>query len=303
MLMRFDPFQETDRLLRRSVRPSMMAMDAYRDGDNFVVQFDIPGVDPNSIDLTVEKNVLTVSAERSWEPRDGQEVIVAERPQGSFNRQLFLGDSLDTERMTASYRDGVLTLTIPTAEQAKPRKVAITATGDGAGTASDGGTANDTDVGRVTVPRRTIAIVDRYDDAQELVDRLSDRGFPVEHVTIVGRDLRLVERVVGRLDWVRAALGGLLTGAVWGVLFGLVFGVWFAHDGTSLLAIVAYWIVIAALFGLVFSLVMYALSGGRRNFTSVTGMQAARYEVLIDEPHAEEAIRVLAGTERTARRA
>jgi HSP20 family protein len=145
MLMRFDPFQETDRLLRRSVRPSMMAMDAYRDGDNFVVRFDVPGVDPSSIDLTVEKNVLTVSAERSWEPRDGQEVIVSERPQGSFNRQLFLGDSLDTEHMSATYRDGVLVLTIPTAEQAKPRKVAITATGDGASPVSNSGGTNDTE--------------------------------------------------------------------------------------------------------------------------------------------------------------
>src|SRR4051794_6118085 len=148
MLMRFDPFQETDRLLRRSVRPSMMAMDAYRDGDNFVVQFDLPGVDPSSIDLTVEKNVLTVSAERSWEPSEGQEVIVSERPQGSFNRQLFLGDSLDTEHMTATYRDGVLVLTIPTVEKAKPRKVAITATGDGATTTSGDETTKDTEDAR-----------------------------------------------------------------------------------------------------------------------------------------------------------
>lgn len=131
MLMRFDPFQDTDRQVRRSVPPPMMAMDAYRDGDNFVVQFDIPGVDPGSIDLTVEKNVLTVSAERNWQPGDGQEIIVSERPQGSFRRQLFLGDSLDVEHITAAYRDGVLTLTIPTAEQAKPRKVAITAAGNG----------------------------------------------------------------------------------------------------------------------------------------------------------------------------
>ena len=109
----------------------MMAMDAYRDGDRFVVQFDLPGVDPNSIDLTVEKNVLTVSAERSWQPTDGQEVIVSERPQGSFRRQLFLGDALDVEHVSASYRDGVLTLTIPTAPQAKPRKVSITTAASG----------------------------------------------------------------------------------------------------------------------------------------------------------------------------
>jgi hypothetical protein len=159
------------------------------------------------------------------------------------------------------------------------------------------------DAGPATQRRRTLAVLDRYEDAQELVDRLSDGGFPVEHLTIVGRDLRLVERVVGRLDWLRAALGGLVTGAVWGVLFGLLFGIWFAHDGTSLLAILAYWIVIAAVFGLIFALVLYAFSGGRRKFTSVTGMQAARYEVLVDEPFAEEAIRVLAGAAGTARRA
>jgi hypothetical protein len=159
------------------------------------------------------------------------------------------------------------------------------------------------DVAPGPLRRRTLAVLDRYEDAQELVDRLSDRGFPVEHLTIVGRDLRLVERVVGRLDWLRAALGGLVSGAAWGVLFGLLFGIWFAHDGTSLLAIVAYWIVLAAVFGLVFALVLYALSGGRRNFTSVTGMQADRYEVLVDEPFAEEAIRVLAGAAGTARRA
>jgi len=126
MLMRFDPFQEIDRKLRRAASPTMMAMDAYRDGDSFVVRFDLPGVDPNSIDLTVEKNVLTVSADRSWQPSDEQEVIASERPQGTFRRQLFLGDALDAEHVSASYRDGVLTLTIPTAPQAKPRKVSIT---------------------------------------------------------------------------------------------------------------------------------------------------------------------------------
>jgi HSP20 family protein len=136
MLMRFDPFQDTDRQFRRPMRPTMMAMDAYRDGDSFVVQFDVPGVDPGSIDLTVEKNVLTVGAERSWQPSDGQEVIASERPQGNFRRQLFLGDSLDVDHINASYRDGVLTLTIPTAQQAKPRKVAITTASEGSDTES-----------------------------------------------------------------------------------------------------------------------------------------------------------------------
>src|SRR6266480_2703533 len=98
MLMRFDPFREFDRLTQQALgtsnRPAAMAMDAYRQGDQFVVHFDLPGVDPSSIELTVEKNVLTVSAERHWDSQD-QEFIANERPQGSFSRQLFLGDTLD----------------------------------------------------------------------------------------------------------------------------------------------------------------------------------------------------------------
>ncbi|MDQ1620662.1 MAG: hypothetical protein QOE19_3231 [Actinomycetota bacterium] len=131
MVMRFDPFREMDRVAQLvnqqvgSLRPTAMPMDAYRDNDQFVVRFDLPGVDPSSIDLTVEKNVLTVRAERMWEPEEGQEVIVQERPQGVFTRQLFLGEGLDAERVEASYNDGVLTLTIPVAEQAKPRKVNV----------------------------------------------------------------------------------------------------------------------------------------------------------------------------------
>jgi hypothetical protein len=138
-------------------------------------------------------------------------------------------------------------------------------------------------------------VLDRYEDAQALVDRLSDDGFPVDHLTIVGRDLRIVERVTGRLDGVRAALSGALSGAFWGVLFGLLFGVWFAHDGTSLLGILLYWILVGAAFGLILALVLYAIGGHRRNFTSVVGMEADRYEVLVDEPFAEEAIRHLVG--------
>lgn len=129
MLMRFDPFREFDRLAPQAfgtVRAPVMPMDAYRHGDQFVVHFDLPGVDPSSIDLTVEKNVLTVSAERSWTQQEGQDVVVAERPQGSFSRQLFLGESLDADRIEADYDNGVLTVNIPVAEQAKPRKVQIT---------------------------------------------------------------------------------------------------------------------------------------------------------------------------------
>jgi HSP20 family protein len=130
MLMRFDPFRELDRLAEQTWsggRLRAMPMDAYRRGDHFVVHFDLPGVDPSSIDLTVEKNVLTVSAERHWEPAEDHEVVVAERPQGSFTRQLFLGEGLDAEGIEANYDAGVLTVRVPVAEQAKPRKVQVTA--------------------------------------------------------------------------------------------------------------------------------------------------------------------------------
>jgi len=100
-------------------------MDAYRHGDRFVVQFDLPGVDPSSIDLTVEQNVLTVAAQRQRSFGEGDEVLVAERPQGEFRRQLFLGEQLDVDNIGAEYDDGVLTLTLSVAEQAKPRKVEI----------------------------------------------------------------------------------------------------------------------------------------------------------------------------------
>jgi HSP20 family protein len=129
MLMRFDPFRELDRLAQApwgTSRP-VMPMDAYRRNGDFVVHFDVPGVDPASIDLTVEKNVLTVTAERHFPRQEGDEITVSERPQGRFNRQLFLGESLDPEKIQANYDKGVLTLHIPVAEKAKPRKVEISA--------------------------------------------------------------------------------------------------------------------------------------------------------------------------------
>ena len=127
MLMRFDPFRELDRLTQRGWNgaASVMPLDAYRRGDHFYVHFDLPGVDPQSVDLEVEKNVLTVKAERSWEPREGDEVVVAERPRGTFSRQLFLGETLDSDHIEANYDQGVLTVRIPVAEAAKPRRVAI----------------------------------------------------------------------------------------------------------------------------------------------------------------------------------
>ena len=136
MLMRFDPFRELDRLSQQSatgVRTPAMPMDAYRHGDRFVVHFDMPGVDPDSIELTVEKNVLTVSAERSWQPGEGDQVIIAERPQGRLTRQLFLGEGLDPDRIEAQCDQGVLTVTVPVAEKARPRKVSIGTVGGGTG--------------------------------------------------------------------------------------------------------------------------------------------------------------------------
>jgi HSP20 family protein len=130
MLMRTDPFRELDRLTQQvfgpATRPSAMAMDAYRSGDEFFVHFDLPGIDPETIELDVERNVLNVRAERRSPAPEGAELLVAERPAGSFTRQLFLGDTLDTERIDASYEAGVLTLRIPVAEQAKPRRIQIT---------------------------------------------------------------------------------------------------------------------------------------------------------------------------------
>ena len=133
MLMRTDPFRELDRLTQQlfgangtTTRPAVMPMDAYRDGEQFVVHFDLPGVDPSSIDLDVEHNVLTVKAERVPTYGDDVELQVAERPRGVFSRQLFLGDTLDPDRVEANYDTGVLTLRIPIAEKAKPRKIEIT---------------------------------------------------------------------------------------------------------------------------------------------------------------------------------
>jgi HSP20 family protein len=134
MLMRFDPFREMDRIAQMAATeaaqtPRSFPLDAYRRGEEFIVQFDLPGVDASSIDLTVERNVLTVKGERRFQREENDEVIAAERPQGVFTRQLFLGDTLDGERIKAEYRDGVLSLTIPVAERAKPRKVEISTQG------------------------------------------------------------------------------------------------------------------------------------------------------------------------------
>ena len=128
MLMRTDPFRELDRLTQQvlgtTARPAVMPMDAWRNGDEFVVEFDLPGVDASSIELDVERNVLTVRAQRPVH-EGTDEMIAAERPRGVFSRQLILGDNLDTERVSAAYRDGVLRLRVPVAERAKPRRIAV----------------------------------------------------------------------------------------------------------------------------------------------------------------------------------
>ena len=142
MLMRTDPFRDLDRLAQQlvgagtSTRPSVMPLDAWREGDAFVIEFDLPGVQPDTVDIDVERNVLTLRAERS--ARNGDwEMLANERPTGLFSRQLVLGDNLDLERIEASYDAGVLRLVVPVAERAKPRKIEVsTGAGDSQGAIS-----------------------------------------------------------------------------------------------------------------------------------------------------------------------
>lgn len=134
MLMRTDPFRELDRLTQQvfgtPARPATMPMDAWQEDGEFVVAFDLPGVSVDSVDLDIERNVLTVKAERRDPTQPNVELIASERPRGVFSRQLILGDTLDTEKVKASYSDGVLTLRIPVLEKAKPRKIEIEHTQD-----------------------------------------------------------------------------------------------------------------------------------------------------------------------------
>ncbi|WP_327308466.1 Hsp20/alpha crystallin family protein [Streptomyces sp. NBC_01298] len=133
MLMRTDPFREMDRIVQQLSgssgtwsKPSVMPMDAYRQGDAYVIAFDLPGVSTEAIDIDVERNMLTVRAERR--PADNSDAVqmeLSERPLGVFSRQVMLADTLDTERIEADYDAGVLTLRIPIAERAKPRKISI----------------------------------------------------------------------------------------------------------------------------------------------------------------------------------
>jgi HSP20 family protein len=137
MLMRTDPFRELDRLTQQLMapgtwsRPSAMPMDAYREGDEYVVAFDLPGVTTDAIDIDVERNMLTVKAERRPAPKtENAKMELSERPLGVFSRQIVLADALDTEHIQADYNAGVLTLRIPIAERARPRKISISVGSD-----------------------------------------------------------------------------------------------------------------------------------------------------------------------------
>ena len=130
-VMRFDPFRDFDRLSEQIAgqlrgAPRSVPIDVYRRSDQFHIHLDLPGVDPDAIELTVEQHVLTIKAERHVEHYQADEILVSERPQGTFTRQLMLAESLESERLEADYDRGVLTITIPVAEQAKPRRVPVT---------------------------------------------------------------------------------------------------------------------------------------------------------------------------------
>lgn len=135
MLLQHDPFRDFDRLTQQVfgtvARPSGMPLDAWREGDDFVVELDLPGIDTEKLDIDVERNVLTIRAERLSNVPDAANMVASERSWGVFSRQLILGDALDTEKVDADYTAGVLRLRIPIAEQAKPRKIAISS-GDAA---------------------------------------------------------------------------------------------------------------------------------------------------------------------------
>jgi HSP20 family protein len=140
MLLRFDPFREAERFAdqRQHRSAAVMPMDAVRRDDEVVITFDLPGIDPDSLDVTVERNVLAVAATRAADRRQGDDVLVSERRYGTTSRQLFLGESLDAGRLTATYDQGVLTVTIPVAETAQPRKVEV-AVGNGSRPIETGG--------------------------------------------------------------------------------------------------------------------------------------------------------------------
>ncbi len=128
----FDPFRQMDRLLAETLRgpsSSVMPMDLYRDGETFVARVDLPGVDASSIDIDVEERTLIIRAQRPAESVEGAKWLSRERTTGTFARQLSLGTGLALDKIQADYRDGVLSVTIPVAEEAKPRKVSVSHSG------------------------------------------------------------------------------------------------------------------------------------------------------------------------------
>jgi HSP20 family protein len=134
MVMRFDPFAEFDRLAEQVAarrEPRSFPLDAYRRGDDFYLHFDLPGIGLGDIELTAEQNVLTVKAERRWQREPSDEVVVQERPEGTFARQVFLSELLDVAQIEASYDQGVLTLRIPVKQKARPRRIEIGGSGGG----------------------------------------------------------------------------------------------------------------------------------------------------------------------------
>lgn len=145
MTMNFDPFRELDRLagslLGTATGPRSMPMDLYRTGDHYVLDVDLPGIDPGSVDIDVDGSVLTIRAERTLGAPEGSQWITRERQPGTFVRQLTLGDGLDAERITAGYDNGVLSITIPVKESAKPRKIAVSVGGGSEQLAVGSGTA------------------------------------------------------------------------------------------------------------------------------------------------------------------
>jgi HSP20 family protein len=139
MLTRFDPVVDFERISSDlfgalSRRTTSMPLDAYRHEDQWFVKVDLPGVDPGSVDLTVDRNVLRIEATRNWQPAEGDLVLAAERPRGTFSRQLVLSEDIDTSAIQADYRDGVLSVVLPVAETAKPKKVSIGTSGQSAPT-------------------------------------------------------------------------------------------------------------------------------------------------------------------------
>jgi HSP20 family protein len=137
-VLRFDPFRDMDRLAEQvlgaqagSARaPRFMPMDLYRSGDHYVVHADLPGVDPGSVDVSVDGGTLTIKAQRSGRTEESVDWIVCERFAGTYMRQLFLGDGVDADQISATYHNGVLTLSIPVAEKAKPRRIQVSAPAD-----------------------------------------------------------------------------------------------------------------------------------------------------------------------------